>query len=170
MAAVNAISATNVAVATEPGPIVSFNVPVTATFFSNGAPAVVDMVGLTLTGTSGRSRLKAFDQNGSLLGSIFAEPGLTSQISYPGQIHSVELDQGNFAFDDFVFTGLAAAPPPVMLNATHSGSNMVLSWTKGTLQAADTPGGTYADVTPANSPFTVAPSAERKFYRLRGPW
>src|ERR1043166_7662138 len=47
--AINAVSPTNVALATEPGPVLSFNLPVTATFFSNGAPAVVDMVALTLT-------------------------------------------------------------------------------------------------------------------------
>src|SRR5690349_14032899 len=95
VSAVNAVSPTNVVLATEPGPVLSFNLPLTATFFSNGAPAVVDMVALTLTSSSGNCRLKAFDQYGVQLGSVTAGAGSTLQLSYSNQIHSIELDQGS---------------------------------------------------------------------------
>jgi hypothetical protein len=166
--AINAVSPTNVALATEPGPVMSFNEPVKATFFlSNGAPAVVDMVALTLTSTSGNSRFKAFDRNGVLLGSVMAGPGSTLQLVYSNQIHSVELDQGSFSFDDFTFSGLAAAFPGATLDIRLSGSNVILNWTQGMLQEADTTDGTYTNVTGAISPFYVTPSAGRKFYRLQ---
>jgi len=166
--ALNAVSPTNVALATEPGPVMSFNEPVKATFYlSNGAPAVVDMVALTLTSTSGNSRFKAFDRNGAMLGSVMAGAGSTLQLAYSNQIHSVELEQGSFSFDDFTFSGLAAAFPGATLDIHPSGSNVVLNWTQGTLQEADTPDGTYTNVTGAISPYYVTPSAGRKFYRLQ---
>ena len=166
--AINAVSPTNVALATEPGPVLSFNLPVTATFFSNGAPAVVDMVALTLTSSSGNCRLKAFDQYGVQLGSISAGAGSTLQLSYLNQIHSVELDQGSISFDNFTFTGLTAlVVPEVTLNIDNYGTNIVLSWTQGTLQEADAPDGTFNDVSGANSPYPVTPSEAMKFYRVR---
>src|SRR5262249_35286578 len=130
VSAVNAVSPTNVALATEPGPVLSFNLPVTATFYSNDVPAVVDMVALTLTSTiNGTCRLKAFDPNGILLGSTLGGNGSTLQLTYSNQIHSVEIDQGSLSFDDFTFTGLVALPvPDVTLKIDNYGTNIVLCW------------------------------------------
>jgi len=168
MYAINSVSPTNVAVATEPGPIVSFNEPIRATFFSNGLPAVVDMVALTLTSASGNSTMKALDQNGVRLGYTSDGAGRTLQLSYTGSIHSIELDQGSFAFDNFTFAGLAVKGPA--LNISRTTTNLILSWATGALQQADAPQGTFTDVVGASSPYPVAPtSVGQKFYRVRVP-
>jgi hypothetical protein len=55
----------------------------------------------------------------------------------------------------------------VKLSVTKSGSNVVLSWPFGTLQAAPAVSGTYTNVTIATSPYTNAPSGSAKFYRVQ---
>jgi hypothetical protein len=55
----------------------------------------------------------------------------------------------------------------VRLTLTRSGNNIVLSWPFGTLQAAPTVTGTYANVPGAVSPLTNAPSGTAKFYRVQ---
>jgi hypothetical protein len=55
----------------------------------------------------------------------------------------------------------------VKLSVTKSGSNVVLSWPFGTLEAAPAVSGTYNDLTSATSPYTNAPSGSAKFYRVK---
>ncbi len=56
---------------------------------------------------------------------------------------------------------------PVRLTVGRSGANAVLNWPVGTLQSADEVNGTYGNVSGATSPWTVSPTAARKFYRVR---
>ena len=56
---------------------------------------------------------------------------------------------------------------PFSLSVTRNGSDVILSWTVGVLQQADVVTGPYTDVVGARSPFTVSPTAAKKFYRNR---
>ena len=49
----------------------------------------------------------------------------------------------------------------------NAGGEVVLGWTTGTLQAADTVTGTYGDVAGATSPWTVTPGGVQKYYRVK---
>jgi len=56
---------------------------------------------------------------------------------------------------------------PATLAIARSGTNVILTWTGGTLQQADAINGTFADVIPATSPLTITPAGAGKFYKLR---
>lgn len=56
-------------------------------------------------------------------------------------------------------------PPPVTLQ--DQGGQIVLTWTTGVLQSAPTPGGPYTDVLNALSPYTVTPSGNQQYFRVR---
>ena len=56
---------------------------------------------------------------------------------------------------------------PVRIQAQLVAAQVQLVWSGGLLQAADQVGGPYTDVANANSPYSVAPAAAKKFYRLR---
>jgi hypothetical protein len=56
---------------------------------------------------------------------------------------------------------------PVRLQAQLVAGQAQLVWSGGLLQAADQVSGPYTDVANANSPYSVAPAAAKKFYRLR---
>lgn len=56
----------------------------------------------------------------------------------------------------------------VTLSVQKVGNQVQLTWLSGTLQSADDVTGPYTDVTPtATSPYSVSPTATKKFYRLR---
>ena len=57
-------------------------------------------------------------------------------------------------------------PAPVELSIKKDGSNIVLSWDRGTLLEATTLSGTWT-TNAATSPYTNAPSAPQKFYRVQ---
>jgi hypothetical protein len=118
----NAVSFPNSAAATGPGPVISYQVPVTATFFINGLPAVVDFVRLDLSDSSSRSTLMAFDQNGVLLGSSSGGASSTLGLTFPASIHSVVLQQGPVGFDNFTFDGLVAVPEPGTMTLFAAGA------------------------------------------------
>ncbi|MDB6123211.1 MAG: Immunoglobulin I-set domain protein [Pedosphaera sp.] len=61
----------------------------------------------------------------------------------------------------------AAATQSVKLTSTFTGSSLILSWPAGTLQQADEAAGPYSDMTGVTSPYTNAPSAGKKFYRVK---
>jgi|SRR5713101_5547845 len=113
-AAANCVSPPNCASATKisgGAPVMSFSDPVYASFWSDAATAgVVDTVSITLTDTSSTSTLNAYNSVGGLLGSTTGGASATLTLTFPGQIHSVRIDQGPMAFDDFTFDGLAPAP------------------------------------------------------------
>jgi hypothetical protein len=81
----------------------------------------------------------------------------------------------NGRVDEVAFYDRALTPTEVQshflnrpqLSISAAGGNVTLMWPVGTLQAADDVNGTYTDVLPAASPYSVAPSAARKFYRLK---
>jgi hypothetical protein len=102
----NPLSAPNVAGSTAPGPTVSFSRPVVASFWLAGAPAIVDSVALTLTSSSGKSTLSAFNMDGTLIGSMTGSASATLVVNSPARIHSIQI-MGTMAFDDFTFDGLA---------------------------------------------------------------
>jgi hypothetical protein len=58
--------------------------------------------------------------------------------------------------------------PPVTLTVTHSGANLVLTWSAGTLLQSDSlgAGAVWTQVTGATSPYTFAPTASKKFFRV----
>ena len=60
----------------------------------------------------------------------------------------------------------ALAPGPLSIGL--SGNQLQITWTNGTLQSSTNVSGPYGDVAgnPA-SPYLVAPSGERSFYRSR---
>lgn len=60
-------------------------------------------------------------------------------------------------------------PPPVSLTIQVSGTNVVLSWSPalGVLQSASQVGGSYATISNAISPYTVAPSNVAQFFRVK---
>ena len=62
---------------------------------------------------------------------------------------------------------LSFTDAPFNLSATRNGTNVILIWTVGVLQSADVVTGPYTDVAGARSPRTEAPTAAKKFYRLR---
>jgi PKD repeat protein len=66
---------------------------------------------------------------------------------------------------------ISRAPPlPGPVSASRVGTNVVISWLGfGTLEAATDVTGPYETVTNATCPFTVAPAAAQRFYRLSGP-
>jgi hypothetical protein len=55
---------------------------------------------------------------------------------------------------------------PVVLSIQRSGNNLILSWPRGTLLEADDITGPYV-TNNAASPYTVSPTAAKKFYRVR---
>lgn len=61
--------------------------------------------------------------------------------------------------------GQAVTPPS--LHIAQSGSNVVLTWTGGTLYQAGSLTGTWTPVVGATSPYTNAPTAPQMFYRLQ---
>jgi hypothetical protein len=61
----------------------------------------------------------------------------------------------------------AGLNPVVTLNIQRLGGNLVLTWSPGTLQSAANVNGPYADVSAATSPYSVPPSGNRQFYRVR---
>jgi hypothetical protein len=60
----------------------------------------------------------------------------------------------------------AGLPLPVTLKIQPSGANVVLTWPVGTLLEAPSVTGPWTTNT-ATSPYTTAPSAARKFYRVQ---
>lgn len=77
--------------------------------------------------------------------------------------------------DDIAFYNKALTPEQVQghyagsvrLTIEKIGSNVVVSWPLGVLQACDTVGGTYLDLPTATSPMTNAVGVTPKFYRVK---
>ena len=109
--------------------------------------------------------------NGTLVSGIFG--------GHQARWQSFSITNGFVAGNNtlqFVVANLAApavglrvdfgARPPLILNITRSGNDVILSWTgTATLQSADEVTGTWGDV-PGTSPVTLPSSGPRKFYRL----
>lgn len=102
----NPVSPPNTVAATVPGPVIDYSGPVDATFQIDGVATTVDTVSLTFSNSSSPGRLEAYDENGGLLGSTSGGASAVLTITFPGLIHSVRIQQGPMAFDDFTFDGL----------------------------------------------------------------
>jgi hypothetical protein len=63
--------------------------------------------------------------------------------------------------------GAGVASAPVFIEIQSTGSTDQLIWSGGILQSAKDVTGPYTDVSGATSPYSLAPTADRKFYRLR---
>ena len=50
-----------------------------------------------------------------------------------------------------------------------SGTNLVLSWSTGTLQSAPAVTGPWTDLTGTNSPYTLSPVGNQNFFRAKVP-
>jgi hypothetical protein len=62
----------------------------------------------------------------------------------------------------------AAVPPTVTLTIERSGSDLILGWSQGTLQAAPAVTGPYTNVPTATAPsYTVPPTDAQMFYRVK---
>lgn len=59
--------------------------------------------------------------------------------------------------------------PAVSLGVQMVNGQLVLTWTGGVLQSAPNVTGPYSDMTGVTSPYTNAPSAAQRFYRVRIP-
>ncbi len=57
--------------------------------------------------------------------------------------------------------------PVATLNLAQSGGNILLTWSPGTLQSASNAVGPYADLPSAASPYTVNPTGQQKYFRVR---
>lgn len=114
-APLNPVSPPNVASATRPGPVETYEEPVFASFWCGNVQGLVDYVSITLTRSSSTSKLSAYTYDGELLGSDIGGALTTLTVSFPGQIHSVIIEQGPMAFDNFTFSGLIPEPGTVLL-------------------------------------------------------
>jgi len=60
----------------------------------------------------------------------------------------------------------APVPPTITLTIRRIGADVQLIWPQGTLQQSEDANGPYSNVTGANSPYTIAPTAVQMFYRV----
>lgn len=123
----NPVSAPNTVAATTPGHLLTYLIPADASFWFGDAPATVDYVQLTLTGSSSLSTLEVFDFQGTLLGTSSGGASAMLRVDAPGAIHSARIQQGPMAFDDFIFDGLTpigafavSAPQPGRTGALNT--------------------------------------------------
>jgi hypothetical protein len=79
------------------------------------------------------------------------------------------------SIDEVAFYNYALSPAQIQvhylnstkLTITKEGTNVILSWSVGTLQSAPAAIGTYTNVSGATSPLTNAASATEEYYRIR---
>jgi len=110
----NPVSSPNVVTGISGGNI-DFAAPIIATFFDGANPTTVFSLSLVLTSSSSSSAsVRVFDSNGALLGSSTG-PGPHSFVS--SRIHSVTIDSGFVAADDFSFSTEPVAVPGLSLAA-----------------------------------------------------
>ena len=121
----NAMSGPNLASGTandpQQGPVSDYNAWVRASFWVDGSPGLVDMVGLTISNFTGSGVLKAYNLNRSLLGSVSSQKSRFLFLNFPGQIHSVTFIPTHATFDNFTFDGLNQVPIPGALWLLGSG-------------------------------------------------
>lgn len=92
-------------------------------------------------------------------------PGLDRQ--FQGAIDEAAIYNRALSTNEILAHYLVGSGNGPTITATPSGSNMMLTWPVGTLQQADVVSGPYTDVLSAASPYPVAVTASKKFYRLK---
>jgi hypothetical protein len=105
-------------------------------------------------------------------------PGATGGLPFNGLVDGTRIENGvrspawvwaSWAtVADSAFTSYESIAAPAMgLHYQMSGGAMVLTWTTGILQSAPSAEGPYTDMPDATSPYTVTPSDNRQFFRLK---
>jgi len=93
---------------------------------------------------------------------------LTNVVLGGDNVLAVELKQErNTSSDATMGLELLVVSGTPRLTITRSGTNDVIDWCTGTLQASTNPAAFFSDVANAVSPLTVTNTGPRKFYRLR---
>ena len=100
--------------------------------------------------------------------------GFTSTSQNPSLVNASGNASGLYSVTATV-GGCASAPgttavtvgPPAKVAVQSVDGNLILSWTQGVLQSADSITGPWGDVIGAASPYTNSLSAAQAFYRLR---
>src|SRR5262245_40620149 len=67
-------------------------------------------------------------------------------------------------------TSAWAQPAQATLAIARTPTNVVVSWTGGTLQSADAAGGPWVDLLGSTNPWRMPPADERQFYRVISRW
>lgn len=67
----------------------------------------------------------------------------------------------------FGFTTPVSAPEPSTLAVKRSGAQIEITWSGGTLESANSLGGSWTAVAGATSPYMVNPDGAQRFYRVR---
>jgi hypothetical protein len=109
-----------------------------------------------LTGAPGTTGGLPF--NGSM-----DETRIENSVRSPAWVWASWATVANSSFANFS----SIAPPVVALNFQMSNGSMVLMWTTGMLQSASSVAGPYTDMPEAVSPYTVAPSDNQQFFRIK---
>jgi hypothetical protein len=109
-----------------------------------------------LTGTPGAS-------GGLLFNGLMDETRIENSVRSPAWVWASWATVANSAFTSYA----SIAVPPMALHYQMSNGAIVLTWTTGVLQSASSVGGPYSDMPEGTSPYTVAPSENRQFFRLK---
>lgn len=129
--------------------------------------------------------VKRFYVNGELVGTSTAPFGPNDFGTFRIGGGQSEDPTGNFFFqgsvDEVAYYDKALSPlrilthfaagarpaPPMSLDISRTGTDLVITWSGGTLQETDNlAGANWTDIT-GTSPFTITPTANSKFYRVR---
>jgi hypothetical protein len=145
----------------------------------NGAVHVyLDGVDQTInTGVDTAFQVTNYVRCGSLL---TGSPGATGNQYFNGSMDDARIESGvrspawvwaswaTVANSTFAAYG-AIVPPTVTLQIQSVGGQVVLTWTTGTLQSAPASTGPYSDKSGATSPFTLGPTDDQQYFRVRLP-
>jgi hypothetical protein len=144
---------------------------------SNGAVHVyVDGIDETVaTGVDTAFQTTNYARCGALLAGA---PGATGGLPFNGLMDETRIENGARSsawvwaswatVADSAFTTYApTVAPAAALHYQMTGGAMVLTWTAGTLQCASAVDGPYTNMSEAFSPYTVVPSGDRQFFRLK---
>ena len=101
------------------------------------------------------------------IGSRQASFATTDTLNFKGLIDEVAVYPYALSATQVQNHFLAGTNPVVTLYMQLAGTNVVFTWSPGTLQSAPTAIGPYTDITGAVAPYIVPASATQKFYRLR---
>ena len=106
--------------------------------------------------------------NFGAIGALYLGNKQDRQRSFDGWIDDVRFYTGT-GDANFIETVRLQAITPTAISIQRSGTNVILSWTSGTLQSATNLFGPWADLSGTNAPYSVSPVVQQQFYRLRLP-
>ena len=143
------------------------NSPCISRLFIDGGALAGGQTFQTTTGagaTSGQDRDSAIQYIG------FTQNGEMSNVQYIGMLDEFATYTNAFveaqARLHYMAAGGAASVPTVELGFEKSGSDLILKWSQGSLQSADTVTGHYTTMEGVTSPYTNSLSGNQKFFRV----